>query len=311
MQHKEKEQMQYPVLSPAGQTVDSPSLAGQEERRMSETTVDLPSLAGQEEEQAAVSPFDSLTQYKEDGEPYVCARKLHRELKSRRHFSDWVLNRLETYGFVEGKGYYTILSNRSDGLPGKPRKDYHLTITTAKEFAMVENNEEGRAARRHFIIVEEKRKKKKAYGNLALENKIKELQKVNELQDEIVKWARFFREQVEATTRQDGGEKLKVDPKQHAGPQNPSNAATGEDPMSMRETAKRLNIGFISLFSALRTLGVFDANNVPREEYQNCGYFKVVEKPYKTRKGETHISRTTRVYSAGVDFIRRLLKKAN
>lgn len=35
------------------------------------------------------------------------------------------------YGFTEGESYRTFLSNRSDGLPGKPRQDAATTIDMA------------------------------------------------------------------------------------------------------------------------------------------------------------------------------------
>lgn len=85
----------------------------------------------------------------------VCnARELHAFLAVGRDFSNWIKDRIGTYGFEEGKDYSPNLANRSDGRPGKPRADYHLTLDTAKELAMVENNEQGKAARRYFIECE-------------------------------------------------------------------------------------------------------------------------------------------------------------
>jgi len=85
----------------------------------------------------------------------VCnARELHAFLVVGRDFSNWIKDRISTYGFEEDKDYSTNLANRSDGRPGKPRADYHLTLDTAKELAMVENNEQGKAARRYFIECE-------------------------------------------------------------------------------------------------------------------------------------------------------------
>jgi len=85
----------------------------------------------------------------------VCnARELHAFLVVGRDFSNWIKDRIGTYGFEENKDYSTNLANRSDGRPGKPRADYHLTLDTAKELAMVENNEQGKAARRYFIECE-------------------------------------------------------------------------------------------------------------------------------------------------------------
>ena len=86
-------------------------------------------------------------------EPAVSARELHEFLEVSTRFNDWFLRMCE-YGFVEGEDYYSFLSNRSDGLPGKPRKDAALTLDTAKEICMLQRNEKGRQARRYFIQLE-------------------------------------------------------------------------------------------------------------------------------------------------------------
>ena len=85
----------------------------------------------------------------------INARELHAFLESRQKFADWIKNRIEKYDFEEGKSYFIKLGNRSDGLAGKPRKEYYLTIGMAKELAMVENNSKGKEARRYFIQCEE------------------------------------------------------------------------------------------------------------------------------------------------------------
>lgn len=82
------------------------------------------------------------------------ARDLHAILQVGRDFSSWIKDRIEQYGFVEGEDYSPVSGNRSDGRPGKQRTDYHLTLDTAKELAMVENNERGRQVRRYFIQIE-------------------------------------------------------------------------------------------------------------------------------------------------------------
>lgn len=82
------------------------------------------------------------------------ARDLHAFLQVGKDFSNWIKDRLEAYGFIEGEDYSPNLANRSGGTAGKRRTDYHLTLDTAKELAMVENNEQGRMARRYFIALE-------------------------------------------------------------------------------------------------------------------------------------------------------------
>ena len=59
------------------------------------------------------------------------------------------------YGFEEGKSYRAILTDRSDGLPGKPSTDHVLSIPMAKELCMLQRNEQGKKFRQYFISVEE------------------------------------------------------------------------------------------------------------------------------------------------------------
>lgn len=86
---------------------------------------------------------------------YQCdARELHLRLQVGRDFSNWIKDRIDQYGFIDGEDYSPNLANRSDGKPGKQRTDYRLTLDMAKELAMIENNEIGRQVRRYFIRAE-------------------------------------------------------------------------------------------------------------------------------------------------------------
>lgn len=84
------------------------------------------------------------------------ARDLHSFLAVGKMFAAWITSRLEEYGFIENQDYI-LLSNsgkQTSGRGGHNRKDYHLTLDTAKELAMVERNEKGRQIRRYFIECE-------------------------------------------------------------------------------------------------------------------------------------------------------------
>lgn len=87
---------------------------------------------------------------------HMCsARDLHTFLQVGKNFSNWIKNRLETYGFIEGEDFTPILAQTSqDSKGGRPVIEYHLTLDTAKEMAMVERNEQGKLARRYFIECE-------------------------------------------------------------------------------------------------------------------------------------------------------------
>jgi phage anti-repressor protein len=88
----------------------------------------------------------------EAGEKLVNARELHEKLMVNTRFNDWINRQLENYGFVVGEDFYSFLSKTS----GRPSNEYLLTLDTAKEIAMVQNNEMGRAIRKYFIEVEKR-----------------------------------------------------------------------------------------------------------------------------------------------------------
>jgi phage anti-repressor protein len=122
----------------------------------------------------------------QDGKRMVNARDLHGALGVRRDFSTWIKNRIEKYGFVEGEDFSQVPAKNAEECPdqesqpavenlifpkfgenqvaqpggkregaGRPSVEYLLSIGTAKEIAVVENNEKGREIRRHLIRVEE------------------------------------------------------------------------------------------------------------------------------------------------------------
>lgn len=86
-------------------------------------------------------------------QPTVSARELHEFLEVGTPYDKW-FPRMCEYGFEEGESYRTFLSNRSDGLPGKPRQDAEITLDMAKELCMLQRNEKGKQARQYFLQLE-------------------------------------------------------------------------------------------------------------------------------------------------------------
>jgi phage antirepressor YoqD-like protein len=83
--------------------------------------------------------------------------------------------------------------------------------------------------------------------------------------------------------------------------------------LSMREAAAVLNMpgwGRNKIFKTLRETGVLDEHNIPYRNFQERGYFRVVERKWTDPEGETHVELATLVYQRGLDFIRRLLTAA-
>jgi phage antirepressor YoqD-like protein len=89
--------------------------------------------------------------------------------------------------------------------------------------------------------------------------------------------------------------------------------ADSADALQMRDVAGVLNLsgwGRNRIFDFLRKHDVLDDRNIPYREYQDRGYFRVVEQKYTDKEGDTHINLKTLVYQRGVDFILKLIQEA-
>jgi anti-repressor protein len=115
------------------------------------------------------------------------ARDLHTFLGIGRFFSNWIKDRIEQYGFIEGEDFLPVLAksyeaendfclpnsaSKTDRRGGHNRVDYHLTIDMAKELAMVENNEKGRQIRRYFIAMEREARESRGATYLSLSQQL-------------------------------------------------------------------------------------------------------------------------------------------
>ena len=214
------------------------------------------------------------------GDPFVDARTLHSALEVGRDFSNWIKDRIEKYGFYEGIDFTPDLAKSTGGRPGI---DYRLSLSMAKELAMVENNDRGREVRQDLIKVEEAWNTPELVIARALQKANVMIQAQRNRLAELKPKADFF-----------------------------DQVASSKTAISMRKVAAALNLpgwGRNKIFAFLRDQCVLDASNLPYREYQDRGYFRVIEQKYVSPDGETHISLTTLVYQKGVDYIRRLVEK--
>ena len=86
-------------------------------------------------------------------EKLINARELHKALKSKRDFSNWISDRIKKYDFKENEDFSTILLESTGG---RPKKEYILKLDVAKEISLIENNEQGRILRKYFIEIEKR-----------------------------------------------------------------------------------------------------------------------------------------------------------
>lgn len=126
------------------------------------------------------------------------ARDLHAFLGVGRFFSNWIKERIEQYGFVEGEDFLPFLArsygtegefcspesgskngvclpdsaSKTERRGGHNRIDYHLTLDMAKELAMVENNDQGRQVRRYFIAMERQARESRGASYLSVSQQL-------------------------------------------------------------------------------------------------------------------------------------------
>ncbi|MBX4336419.1 antA/AntB antirepressor family protein [Bartonella raoultii] len=119
----------------------------------------------------------------------VSARELHAFLEVKRDFSNWIKDRINKYDFKEERDYILTLAKIGER-QNVVLKEYHLTLSVAKELSMVENNKKGREARLYFIECE-KRAKQVATPQINLANALENpltikqllLESINQLED--------------------------------------------------------------------------------------------------------------------------------
>ena len=215
-----------------------------------------------------------------NGKQTVDARGLHTALEVGRDFSNWIKDRIEKYGFLAGIDYETRspdLASESHG--GQNRIEYALSVPMAKELAMVENNAKGREVRQYLIKLEQSWNTPELVIARALQAANSIITDQSRRISELVPKAEFFDQVADSKTA-----------------------------ISMRDCAAALNLkgwGRNNLFAFLRDRGILDASNLPYREYQDRGYFRVVETSWTDDKGETHITFKTLVYQRGLDWIRK------
>ncbi len=105
----------------------------------------------------------------------VSARELYDFLGLKKDFTSWFKNMIK-YGFEEGKDF-TPFQVESTG--GRPRQDYALKISCAKEISMLQRTDKGKEARLYFIEAEE---------TLALLRENKRFEAFKELEETKVKF---------------------------------------------------------------------------------------------------------------------------
>ena len=227
--------------------------------------------------------------YTTSDRPTVLARDLHDALEVQTAYKDW-FPRMCEYGFEEGKDYCSILSDRVDGLPGKPRNDHQITIAMAKELCMLQRTEKGKQFRKYFIQVEEA-------WNTPEQVMARALQMANRMVDKLKKDNAYLLEKAEA----DAPKVLFAD----AVAASHTSILIGDLAKLIRQNG--VEVGQNRLFQWLRDNGYLcstgERYNLPTQKSMELKLFEVKETTISNPDGSIRITRTTKVTGKGKAYI--------
>ena len=236
--------------------------------------------------------------YTTSDRPTVLARDLHDALEVQTAYKDW-FPRMCEYGFEEGKDYCSILSDRVDGLPGKPRNDHQITIAMAKELCMLQRSEKGKQFRKYFIQVEEA-------WNTPEQVMARALQMANRMVDKLKKDNAYLLEKAEA----DAPKVLFAD----AVAASHTSILIGDLAKLIRQNG--VEVGQNRLFQWLRDNGYLcstgERYNLPTQKSMELKLFEVKETTISNPDGSIRITRTTKVTGKGqAYFVNKFLARVS
>ena len=221
-------------------------------------------------------------------QPTVLGRDLHEALEVSTRYNDW-FPRMCEYGFEEGKDYCSFLSNRSDGMAGKPRTDHQLTIPMAKEICMLQRSDKGKEFRRYFIKIEEQWNTPEAVMSRALKLANKKLEEIKHINIKLV-------EKVE----QDKPKVLFADAVETAD----TSILVGDLAKLIKQNG--IDIGQKRLFNWLRERGYLiksgNSRNMPTQKSMELKLFEVKERTISNPDGSVRITKTTKVTGKGQQY---------
>lgn len=236
--------------------------------------------------------------YTTSDRPTVLARDLHDALEVQTAYKDW-FPRMCEYGFEEGKDYCSILSDRVDGLPGKPRNDHQITIAMAKELCMLQRSEKGKQFRKYFIQVEEA-------WNTPEQVMARALQMANRMVDKLKKDNAYLLKKAKA----DAPKLLFAD----AVAASHTSILIGDLAKLIRQNG--VEVGQNRLFQWLRDNGYLcstgERYNLPTQKSMELKLFEVKETTISNPDGSIRITRTTKVTGKGqAYFVNKFLAKVS
>jgi anti-repressor protein len=229
----------------------------------------------------------------------VNARNLHAVLEVKTRFNDWISRRLESIE-AESDVDYTVLEAYSNLSNVPQTKEYAITLTTAKQIAMMEGNGAGKAVRKYFISCEQK-----LLEALKPQQRLTRLEMIELMRDNEI--ARLETEQQRQVLEH---RVMELEPVAQAY----DKVVNAEGLLQIGAIAQILGTGRNTLFAFLMHKRVLIADGErrrdPMQDHLNNRHFelKTTTFPYKLPDGQVidRISTTTYVTAKGLKYIQKL-----
>jgi phage antirepressor YoqD-like protein len=222
--------------------------------------------------------------YEGDGGRLVNARELHEFLQSTWQFANWIQDRIERFGFTEGREFLRESVKTPTG--GRPRIEYWLKVSMAKELCMVENNEQGKRARTYFLEMEERAKQMTPAPF-----------RIPQTLPEALRLAADLAEKVE---QQDATIQV-LTPKAEFH----DKVTEAVNCVEVGEFAKTLGTGPIRFFRWLKQQQILMSNNLPYQRYVDEGYLRVQERTRTDQNGQERTYFVTMVTGKGQVYLQK------
>ncbi|MDY2963825.1 phage antirepressor KilAC domain-containing protein [Streptococcus canis] len=227
----------------------------------------------------------------ENQEPVVSARDLHKGLKVKTRFSEWVKQNFKI--LEEGYDFSSVVTTTQLNQYGgtKEIQDYALSLDAAKNLAMVSKTDKGKEVRKYFIQVEKdfnSPEKIMARALLMADKKVHKL----EAQIEADRPKVLFADAVSASK---------------------SSCLIGELAKILKQNG--INIGQNKLFQWLRTNGYLisrrgESWNQPTQKSMQLGLFELKKTAINHSDGHTTTNVTPKVTGKGQQyFINKFLNQ--
>jgi anti-repressor protein len=225
-------------------------------------------------------------QTNQSGEQLVSARELHSFLQNTDNVNTWFKRQAERAMLIQDEDFTSVAILQPSG---QKAIDYAISISAAKEIAMLNGGEKGKEARRYFLECE-KLAKQRLLPSYQIENPVERAKKWIQEQEQVLllqeenKKLQFRSDFVDVVFETDGL-------------------------FTMEEVAKILKLPFgrNTMLRKLREKKLFLESNTPKQSLINSGYFKVSEQIIDTNKFKKLVS-TAYATSKGIGYIHKIFK---